>query len=108
MNRPLAMAVLLALAAATGAHADTLTLQVGNRVDTHAGVVVQVQQANVLARIDFGSTGYTSRTTKEPAPFGIGHWTVVINGTSYGDCELVSTRYTGAARALDVTFWCAP
>ncbi len=99
---------IVALALAGSAQADTLTLQIGDRIDVHTGVIVRIDQANVLARLDFGSAGYTSRPTKAMPPMGIGHWTVVVNGSSYGDCELTSTRFNGADRDIAVTFGCAP
>lgn len=102
----LAISAAAALAAASTASADTLTLQVGNRIDTHTGVVVQIQQANVLARVDFGSTGYTSSTSKVQPPPGIGNWTVVVNGYSYA-CELTATQYT-AQHEIALSFGCAP
>lgn len=97
----------LAAALAGAAQADTLTLQVGDRVDEHRGVVVQVQQSSLLARVDFGSTGYVSWTSKTLPAAGLGNWTVVVNGLAYQGCELTRTRYL-AQGEISMTFGCVP
>jgi|GEM_PF-1847277 len=115
MNHRSLLALALVTALAQPALADTLTLSFPDRTDVYEGVTLrQTSGDGSLARVDFGSLGYTSTPVPTsfargalPATFGE-NWTVVINGTYWHDCQLTRVRIT-AQQPMQLAFaGCAP
>jgi len=106
--RKLVIPAVAALACVPAANADTLTLIAADRVDVYDGVIVAIDQQNIIGRLQFGALGYTStpnaaRSSRGGTLDGIGRWTVVIDGQYWHECRLTATAYVNG-RAMDVTF----